>query len=168
MLRYQNRPPRRRLRWRLAQAWQRHAGELRRQALAAAKIAGGLSGAVILCGTMAQAADIAARPQVGDRLRVSMAGMTPGAALASVPARVVANAWAPPGQACMLDEAVMLGHGGSLTVLAVRPDGVMLSWVGGVTAQARSCPAPGDVLVTEADYQDLQRIRVPGRGLPPR
>jgi hypothetical protein len=53
--------------------------------------------------------------------------------------------------------------GGTLTVLAVRADGVMLSWVGGNTARVAPCPAPGQFLVSAADYDALAQINVARR-----
>lgn len=115
----------------------------------------------IVIGGMVKGPIAVPAPKMGDMLLVSKAEIAPGASLADVPAHLVAGPWAHKGQACTLDEAVMQAPGGTLTVLALRPDGVMLSWVGGATARENTCPAPAQVLVSEADYNTLLQITVP-------
>jgi hypothetical protein len=65
--------------------------------------------------------------------------------------------FAPPGRACALDIHRMAQTGGSFTVLAVRPDGVMLSWAGDPTAAPGQACAGGQtgILVSDEDYRSL-------------
>ncbi len=81
---------------------------------------------------------------------------------AVVKARNLSTAFAAPGRACELDISHMARPGGSFTVLAVRHDGVMLSWAGGPTAAPGQACAGGQtgVLVSDADYRSLL-MRVP-------
>jgi hypothetical protein len=74
-----------------------------------------------------------------------------------VNARNLSNAFAQPGSVCTLQIGRMARHGGDLTVLAVRPDGVMLSWAGGPTAAPGEACAGGEtgILVSDADYRSL-------------
>jgi len=69
----------------------------------------------------------------------------------------VATPWARPARVCAFDIGLMAREGGALTVLAVRKDGVMLSWAGGPTAAAgRACHAgPGGILISTSEYQGL-------------
>jgi hypothetical protein len=165
MLRYDNRPPRRRPRKPMtkAMAQQDRAETLNRRARMAFTVFYGLAAGVIVFSAAAKTPMTGPAPQVGDVLPITAAATAPGAALADVPARLLTGPWAHPGQGCWLDEAVMRDLGGTLTVLAVRPDGVMLSWVGGDTARIASCPSPGQMLVSAADYRALTRISVPQR-----
>ena len=77
----------------------------------------------------------------------------------------LSNAFASSGRACELDIRYMAQAGGSFTVLAVRADGVMLSWAGGPTAAPGYACAGGQtgVLVSDADYRSLL-MRVPAGG----
>jgi hypothetical protein len=96
---------------------------------------------------------------VGDQLPISRAlpGLRAGIVL---PAREMPTAYAYPGAACRLDIAMMSQPGGILTVMAVRPDGMVLSWAGGATAAHDGCRAPsGEVLVSENDYAALLTSR---------
>jgi hypothetical protein len=81
-----------------------------------------------------------------------------------VNARNLSDAFAQPGSACSLQISRMAQHGGDLTVLAVRPDGVMLSWAGGPTAAPAKACAGGEtgILVSDADYRSLL-MRAPVR-----
>jgi len=83
----------------------------------------------------------------------------------TIPAREVASPWAKPGVACTLDILLMSHEGGALSILAVRPDGVMLSWAGGPTETgAQACHAgEGGLLVPAADYSGLVAKPVPRR-----
>ncbi len=94
--------------------------------------------------------------QVGDQLTFSSAVASPLLpAAAKIPARHLAGAWAPPGGNCLLDVPAMR-HGGAMTVMALRPDGVMLSWAGGATASGpAACHGGEDVLVSNANYAQL-------------
>jgi len=100
--------------------------------------------------------------QVGDMLKLSPAAVPPRAMASAVQARLVAGPLAKPGGVCVLDETVMLKPGGVLTTMAVRPDGVMLAWNGGATAQgAVACPSSSQFLVSRNDYLKLYEIEVP-------
>jgi len=83
----------------------------------------------------------------------------------TVPARHVAGIWQKPGTACRLSVPMMSRRPGALTVLAVRPDGVMLSWAGGPTARAGSdCHAGGgSLLVSDSDYLSISTVQSPKR-----
>lgn len=74
-----------------------------------------------------------------------------------IEARLLADPWARPGSGCVLDIAWMAHHAGRLTVLAVRRDGVMLSWSGGATAAGpEACPVGADaVLIQAKEYRGL-------------
>jgi hypothetical protein len=84
----------------------------------------------------------------------------------TIPARLLAAPWAEPGAACKLDVTFMRHPGGLLTVLALRPDGVMLDWAGGPTAPGASgCDVQGGgVLIAEADYLALHASMRPRHG----
>ena len=165
MLRYEDKPPRRRVNRPVtkAMAVQRRTEALNRRIRFGFSMFYGLAAAVILVSTLAKTPMASASPQVGDVLSITTAATAPGARLAAVPARLLAGPWAHPGLACWLDEAVMRQPGGTLTVLAVRADGIMLSWVGRGTARLASCPAPGQFLVSAAGYQALTQISVARR-----
>ncbi len=103
--------------------------------------------------------------QVGDRLDFGPAFA--GATGTAVNARLVATPWSVPGRTCRLDTATMNKRGGAMTVLAVRHDGVMLSWAGGATAPgAEACGRGQSVLLAAADYQQLWTTQTPRRRLP--
>lgn len=88
-----------------------------------------------------------------------MAGVT------VVKAHDLSTAFAAPGRACELDIKHMAQAGGSFAVLAVRADGVMLSWAGGPTAAPEKACAGGQtgILVSNEDYHSLL-MRVPAGG----
>lgn len=165
MLRYHDKPPRRRVEKPVtkAMAQQRRTEALNRRARMAFTIFYGLAAMVIVCSAAAKTPVSGPTPAVGDELPVSSAATALEAPVADVPARLLAGPWAQPGQGCWLDETVMRDPGGTLTVLAVRPDGIMLSWVGGATAHLASCPAGGQFLVSVADYDALLQITMPRR-----
>jgi hypothetical protein len=79
-----------------------------------------------------------------------------------VQAHNLGNAFGAPSSACELNIRHMAKEGGSLTVLAVRPDGVMLSWAGGLTAAPGQACIGGQtgVLISDAAYRSLL-MRVP-------
>ncbi|HEY1856218.1 hypothetical protein [Acidocella sp.] len=79
-----------------------------------------------------------------------------------VHAHNLSGPFAAPGSVCQLNISRMAKTGGSLTVLAVRADGVMLSWAGGPTAAPGKACAGGQtgLLVSDADYRSLL-MRVP-------
>ena len=165
MLRYENKPPRRRVEKPVtkAMAVQRRTETLNRRVRLAFTAFYGVAAAVLVVSAVAKTSMAGPLPQVGDVLHITTAATAQGARLALVPAKLLTGPWAQPGQGCWLNEAVMRAPGGTLTVLAVRADGVMLSWVGGDTAHVASCPAPGQFLVSEADYQALTQISVARR-----
>jgi hypothetical protein len=100
--------------------------------------------------------------QVGDMLEFYPNTVSVTAPVTAVSARIVAGSWASPGRTCTLDVSVMKKPGGAVTVMAVRSDGVMLSWAGGATASSQAdCRANEQVLVTNADYERLQMARTP-------
>jgi hypothetical protein len=95
--------------------------------------------------------------QVGDMLGFYSNTASVTAPITAVPARVVAGPGASPGHPCTLDVSVMTKPGGAMTVMAVRPDGVVLSWAGGATASKQAgCQGNVQLLVANAGYQRLQ------------
>jgi hypothetical protein len=128
----------------------------------------------VLVGTMAwhltgSSARLGRVAQVGDQLTFSAALASPILpADAEIAARHVAGPWAPPGGNCLLDVPAMQ-HGGAMTVMALRPDGVMLSWAGGATAAGSSaCHGGDDVLVSNANYEQLAADVAPVSPVNPR
>jgi hypothetical protein len=82
----------------------------------------------------------------------------------AVTAHMVAGPWAPPSRSCTLAVSVMEKSGGVMSVMAVRPDGVMLSWAGGATASGvADCRSNESILVANADYGRLQMALAPRR-----
>ncbi len=79
-----------------------------------------------------------------------------------IAAQTVANPFSAPGAACRLDVNEMSNTGGVLTVLAVRADGVMLSWAGGATSIESDCHRlDKPVLVSSSDYESLAKAQFP-------
>jgi hypothetical protein len=157
MLRYRHKPPRRPAQKPTAKAAPRPLGEHFNLGGAYGLLIGlfgVLAAARIIIALAAGASQIAT---VGDRLAVNPASVSPVAQALAVPARQVADPWAPPGAACRLSLAAMQHPGGTLTVMAVRQDGVMLSWAGGATAPGQAdCHAGATpLLVADADYSLL-------------
>jgi hypothetical protein len=72
--------------------------------------------------------------QVGDVLEFYPNTLSVTAPTTAVPARILAGPGASPGASCTLDVSSMAIPGGAMTVMATRPDGIMLSWAGGATA----------------------------------
>ena len=100
--------------------------------------------------------------QVGDVLEFYPNTISVTAPTTAVPARVIAGPAASPGASCTLDVSSMAIPGGAMTVMATRPDGVMLSWAGGATASKQaSCRSGEPVLVTNAGYERLQMAQKP-------
>jgi hypothetical protein len=98
----------------------------------------------------------------GDRLVFGAAAWPPSEL--SVPARRLAGPFAAPAGSCRLDLGTMSRRPGALTVLAVRPDGVMLDWAGGATAQGQAgCAVTGGLLVSTGDYLAMARAGQPKR-----
>ncbi len=102
--------------------------------------------------------------QVGDRLIFTPATSGARRSMLQIPARLVTSPWSRPGPACTLQIAAMVRPGGAMTVLAVRQDGVMLSWAGGATASAgKPCQGGQSLLVADAAYQQLLTTQAPPR-----
>jgi hypothetical protein len=81
-----------------------------------------------------------------------------------VQAQLVAGPWAPPTRSCTLDVSVMEKTGGEMSVMAVRPDGVMLFWAGGATATGKSdCKGNESIIVATDGYAQLQIALAPKR-----
>ncbi len=165
MLRYSNKPPRRRQGEAVAKAIarQRKAVEFHSHFLTGVRMFySGVAVFLVLHGINSALPQPGADAQVGDMLNLSPAAVAPGAVESAVQARLVAGPWAKPGPVCALDESEMLKRGGVLTTMAVRPDGVMLAWNGGATAQgAAACPSSSQFLVSRDDYQKLYKVEVP-------
>ncbi len=163
MLRYSNRPPRRqkpevKTAVRLAPKWWQVRTETATNFMLTLL-------AVVILARLVSAAIIDAPPVAtpGDIIKMDTSRWM--MLYDTIPARPVASPWAKPGQACTLDIPLMSHEGGVLSVLAVRPDGVMLSWAGGPTATGPlACPAgAGGLLVPTADYSGLVAKPVPRR-----
>jgi hypothetical protein len=81
--------------------------------------------------------------------------IAPGA-VSIIPARVVTGPWAPPTRTCRLNMRQITHHWGAFTVLAVRTDGIMLSWAGGDTAKGENNCAPAHkLLLSSRGYGEL-------------
>lgn len=97
---------------------------------------------------------------VGDRVPM---GRAPHPFVTSFPvisAAEIATPQATTGRACRLDLQKMLNPGGVFTVLAVRPDGVVLSWAGGPTsAGAAGCARSAPIIVSAGDYGTLLKTQ---------
>lgn len=101
-----------------------------------------------------------ARP--GDIITVSRSGNLL-VSQQTIPARLLASAWVRPGKSCILDLGYMARPGGALTVLAVRPDGVMADWAGGQTApDDDACrQGRGGILIPSGEYRALLTSLMP-------
>jgi len=56
----------------------------------------------------------------------------------------------------------MSNPGGALTVMAVRADGVLLSWAGGATSTKADCRrANQPILISADDYEALLKTQFP-------
>lgn len=100
--------------------------------------------------------------QVGDVLDFHAGTLSIVGPNIAVTAHTVAGPWAPPSRSCTLAVSVMEKPGGAMSVMAVRPDGIMLSWAGGATASgAADCRSNESILVANADYGRLQMALAP-------
>jgi hypothetical protein len=91
--------------------------------------------------------------QIGDMLEFTVNSASVTAPTTAVPAQLVSGPWASPARGCTLDVATMIKPGGTLTVMALRPDGVMLSWAGGITAYGTAdCRSTDQKLTSDAGY----------------
>jgi hypothetical protein len=98
-------------------------------------------------------------PAVGDRVAITPAKIAPNPIIA---AREVANPFARPGNSCMLDVNEMSHPGGALSVMAVRTDGVLLSWAGGATSAKADCRRENqEILISADDYDTLLKAELP-------
>ncbi len=104
-----------------------------------------------------------ALPAPGDQLAVpagqSVASKSNIASPHEVSAKVLGNVLAGSGPSCILSENALRADGGSFSVLAHRPDGVVLSWAGPATARTSPCPAGAPLLVSAPAYQSLNLWR---------
>lgn len=109
--------------------------------------------------------------QIGDMLDYTTNSVSTYAQTTTEPAQEISGPWASPGHSCTLDVPTMMENGGTLTVVALRPDGVILSWVGGATAHGiancrvndRKSMSNTDYLVSDESYQHLLRAIAPIR-----
>ena len=93
--------------------------------------------------------------RVGDILEIPVQ-VAVASNIGQIPARRLATPWAPPGRACSLDVRSIGQYGGSATVLAVRPDGVMLEWAGQPRALGNGdCETRQPILITNTGYREL-------------
>jgi hypothetical protein len=103
--------------------------------------------------------------QVGDQLHYAPHFASVTAPVTAVPANLVTGLWSPPGRSCVLDVPTMMQPGGTVSVLAVRDDGVMLSWAGGATAPGvQDCRGGQNVLVSDQGYRRLAMAHAPVGG----
>jgi len=109
------------------------------------------------------ATSLAAMPRlvsVGDRLSIAPSPRPIAVNLPTIAAAQIATPQAALGHACVLDLQKMLHPGGVFTVLAVRPDGVVVSWAGGATAaQGAACAASAPIFIAQDDYATLLNTR---------
>jgi len=97
---------------------------------------------------------------VGDRMELGPA--TTSVVNLIIPARALGNPFARPGDFCSLDVNEMSHPGGAISVMAVRMDGVMLSWAGGPTSAKADCRNAGaQILVSASDYEALLKTQFP-------
>ncbi len=138
-------------------------GDTQKQKVQVANASGALIGLLILLAWVRlsiAAAGTGGAALVGDRVQIG----APAAAFSDhvVAARALAGPFSPPGISCSLDVNEMAKPGGVLTVMAVRADGVMLSWAGGRTSAESDChrlDAP--VLISVDDYDAISKAQLP-------
>ncbi|MDD2705481.1 MAG: hypothetical protein PHU07_09140 [Acidocella sp.] len=107
--------------------------------------------------------------QPGDMLRIAANEVPPGARASVVPANLVLSPQGRAGRTCTLDEHVMLKPGGTLTVLEVLTNDVVLVWAGGATAAgADACPKAAQLLVSNANYEKLYAVMQVPKPMNPR
>lgn len=100
--------------------------------------------------------------QVGDMLEFTAATVPATAPATTVPAQRLAGPQAAPSRDCALDVSAMAKPGGAMTVLALRADGVVLSWAGGATAPgAADCGDKGQIFVSNSGYRQLFVAQLP-------
>jgi hypothetical protein len=106
-----------------------------------------------------------ARPAaVGDELVFEAGKMALQAENLVVPARVITEASDSPGRSCSLDVTVMTAADGRMNVLALRRDGVLLSWTGQRTAAGEmNCGPNEQILVSDSNYERLSTTQAPLR-----
>ncbi len=97
---------------------------------------------------------------VGDRVEFGPASTSLDKLI--IPARALGNPFARAGDFCSLDVSEMSNPGGALSVMAVRADGVMLSWAGGPTSAKADCRRENQpILVSANDYEALLKTQFP-------
>lgn len=92
---------------------------------------------------------------VGDLLRFEPASAPDHTPAPVVPAQNIGNVLANPGAKCILDVAVMRNPGAAMSVLAVRADGVVLTWAGKTTANSQGCTPGASVFIAAENYDVL-------------
>jgi hypothetical protein len=99
---------------------------------------------------------------VGDRLLFGASTVPAPMQSMVLPARVVADPFAAAAESCSLDVNEMSHPGGAMTVMAVRHDGVMMSWAGGATDTKSDCRRVNkQILVSLNDYESLTKTQFP-------
>ncbi len=93
--------------------------------------------------------------QVGDLLRFEPPSAPDRTPAAVVPAQNIDSVLASPGAKCTLDVAVMQNPGAAMSVLAVRADGVVLTWAGKTTANVHGCTPGASVFIATENYDLL-------------
>jgi hypothetical protein len=124
-------------------------------------------GVFLVTGLIAFIVTGAPPPEVGDRVAVSIDSNVDGAAnqATNIPPalyrpRLLANSFAAPGARCNLSAAVAAAHGGEITVLAVRSDGVDVFLSEQGRQPAGACQDGAELLFSSADYQTLVNTAV--------
>ncbi|MGE4483329.1 hypothetical protein [Acidocella sp.] len=109
----------------------------------------------MFAGLMLCARAVNAPPLPGENLGFPTGYAPPPGAVRLVQAKLLGEVLGPPGGACMLEEEALRIGGGSFSVLASRPDGVVLSWAGASTAAASPCPAGVPLLLPLVAYRTV-------------
>ncbi len=137
--------------------------EAQKQRVQAANAAGALIGLLILLAWIRLSIAVASTGSaalVGDRVPLGPAQLGPPDHI--IAARTLSDPFSKPGISCSLDVNEMSKPGGILTVMAVRADGVMLSWAGGATSAAADCHRLGKTVLISADnYESLVKPQFP-------
>ncbi len=137
--------------------------ETQKHRVQAVNASGALTGLLILLAWVRlsiAAAGAGGSALIGDRVQLGAASVDfPDHIIA---AKAMAGPFSPPGISCSLDVNEMANEGGVLTVMAVRADGVMVSWAGGPTSAASDCHRlDKPVLIPADDYEALAKPQFP-------
>jgi hypothetical protein len=160
MLRYSNKPPRRPKPIAKAVTKQKQSNQRLRQRDDSYIVLFSVMALAFVARLVVAASGTQAVAQVGDRLNFYPSQIPATVLNMVVTARIVDGSWSKPGVTCTLDVSKMTNPGGAMTVMAVRPDGIMLSWAGGTTANGSAgCNANSQILVTTSDYLNLLRTQ---------